>query len=166
MKKIIILLFTISAVALLGGCNIITENKTTQRIEIWSAQENKVVRTINDQDQIDNFFDNVYEYTEYWSDLGYSIPDAEPLYCFTYWQRPTRTLFGFRKDLVISSQETLYKDSDGSYYLYTEIDEEVLPSVLYDFIEDFDANSMTEKIPDETASYLIKIADGAEVEYK
>lgn len=161
MKKAIILLL-ISAVALLGGCNVSTEEKT-QQVEIWSLQDDTIVRVIDDQDEIINFTNNIYDNTENWSDLEYTLSNAKPLYCFVYWQEPTRTLFGSHKDMVITSQETLYKDTNGNYYLNTEIDEDILPSTLYDFLDDIDANSMTEQIPAETARYLIKIAEGAEI---
>ena len=162
MKKAIILLLTISAVALLGGCNVSTEEKT-QQVEIWSLQDDTIVRVIDDQDEIVYFTNSIYDNAENWSDLEYTLSNAKPLYCFVYWQEPTRTLFGSRKDMVITSQETLYKDNNGNYYLNTEIDKDILPSALYDFLDDIDANSMTEQIPSGTARYLIKIAEGAEI---
>ncbi|SMF88199.1 hypothetical protein SAMN05661091_4174 [Paenibacillus uliginis N3/975] len=119
-----------------------------QKIEIWSADESQLLRTITDNREIIDYVRN--EHIEDWQFFSEIPKDAEVLYKIVYWRETTKTAVNPNSKLVISARDTLYKTSDGNYYIHTEV-------------AGIDIVQLVAHIPKEVGQFLIGVAEGDEI---
>lgn len=125
----------------------------TRKIEIYNLEEGEeLIRTITDRSDINEFVDTFYRCEEIDMD---SLPKGvKPLYRLDFWQNTTKQLLNPRTELYRVSQETLYQDEDGNYYLYTDIANDYMTWEMVEYTK------MVSHISSEAADIILYAAEG------
>ena len=149
-RKIIIVLVLLLSFAMLGGCS---KEKTgnlqqIKQIEVYNAEDNKLIKTIDDEETLIQFnrntafeeeLENVDEDTDKQAEIRKELEDYEPQYI----------IISYKKPAALNNDGTLEKISEITVYRDTNM---IMEQISSDTVKSL-------SIPSESLTFYYEISD-------